>query len=315
MAAKQKRVSLISDIARNRFSYLIALPALVYVAIFSYSAYSYMIIAFQKYDYRHSGFLAMLTRNKWVGLENFRFFFASRNALQVTRNTLYLNFLFIVVGTLVSVLLALMLNELRCARFAKSAQAVMLFPSYISWIVISYILLSLFSNEYGIAVKLKGRLGMEHVNWYTSADRWPAILVIVKTLKNSGMNSIIFLAAIAGIDTTINESARIDGASRFQIATRVTLPLIMPTVMIMTLLSVGRIMYGDFGMIYAFVGDNGTLYRTTDIIDTYLFRALRRVGDPAQAMAIGMFQSVIGFIMVCGSNAIVRRFYPEGALY
>ena len=152
-------------------------------------------------------------------------------------------------------------------------------------------------------------------NWYTDASVWPAILVVVRLWKGAGMSAIIYLAAITGIDSSLHEAAAIDGANRFQVATRITLPLITPTIMIMTLLAVGKIMFGDFGMIYALVGDNGTLYRTTDIIDTYVFRALRQVGDPSQAMAIGLFQSAIGFLMVFGSNALVRKIYPDGALY
>ena len=133
--------------------------------------------------------------------------------------------------------------------------------------------------------------------------------------KGAGMNAIIFLAAITGIDSSLYEAAAIDGANRRQMMARITLPLMMPTVIIMTLLSLGKIMYGDFGMIYALVGDNGTLYPTTDIVDTYIFRALRQVGDISQSTAIGLFQSAIGFVMVYGSNWLARKFYPEGALY
>lgn len=133
--------------------------------------------------------------------------------------------------------------------------------------------------------------------------------------KGAGMNAIIYLAAITGMDSSLNEAAAIDGANRFQIMTKITLPLITPTIVVMTLLSLGKIMYGDFGMIYALVGDNGLLYSTTDIIDTYVFRALRQVGDVSQSTAIGLFQSVIGFVMVYGSNWLARKFYPDGALY
>ena len=156
---------------------------------------------------------------------------------------------------------------------------------------------------------------MDPVNWYTTPGAWPWILVLMRVWKGAGMNAIIYLAAITGIDQTLYEAASIDGAGRFKLMTKITLPLITPMIVILTLLSVGKIMYGDFGMIYALVGDNGTLYSTTDIIDTYIFRALRQVGDPSQAMAMGLFQSAIGFVMVFGSNWITKRIYPEGALY
>ncbi len=311
----QKRVSFLSDIKRNNFSYMIALPAIIYMFIFSYMAYPYLLLAFQRYDYRNNTIKDIIFHGNWVGLDNFKFFFSSQNVFRVTYNTLFLNILFIITGTVMSVLLALLLNELRCKWFIKSTQSIMLFPNYISWIMVSYILLSLFSTEYGIANQMLTALGKNPVNWYAEPKIWPAILVIMRIWKGAGMNAIIYLAAITGMDSSLNEAAAIDGANRFQIMTKITLPLITPTIVVMTLLSLGKIMYGDFGMIYALVGDNGLLYSTTDIIDTYVFRALRQVGDVSQSTAIGLFQSVIGFVMVYGSNWLARKFYPDGALY
>lgn len=311
----RKKNGFLMDITKNKFSYIIALPAMIYVFIFSYCAYPYMVIAFQKFDYRNNNLIDIIFKGEWVGLDNFKFFFSSQNAFNVTFNTIYLNLLFIITGTLVSVLIALLLNELRCRWFIKVTQSIMLFPNYISWIVVSYILLSLFSSQYGLINKSLESLGVDSVNWYTEADIWPAILVILRIWKGAGMSAIIYLAAITGIDNSLYEVAQIDGANRFQQMMKITIPLIMPTIIIMTLLSVGKIMFGDFGMIYALVGDNGTLYKTTDIIDTYIFRAMRQVGDPAQAMAISFFQSAIGFVMVFGSNWLTRKLYPEGALY
>ena len=283
--------------------------------VFSYMAYPYMIIAFQRYSYKNHTFYDLVTKAEWIGLKNFSFFFASNNAFRVTYNTIYLNILFIVTGTLTAVLAAMLLNEMRSRWFTRVTQSIMLFPNYISWIVVCYILLALFSNRFGIVNVAMDKLNIPPINWYTEPGYWPVILVIVRIFKGTGMSAVIYLAAIAGIDSSVNESARIDGASRFQIATRITLPLITPTIVILTMLSIGKIMYGDFGMIYALVGDNGTLYQTTDIIDTYIFRALRQVGDPSQAMAIGLFQSAIGFTMVFGSNRLTQWLYPDGALY
>ncbi|RKI85945.1 sugar ABC transporter permease [bacterium 0.1xD8-71] len=294
---------------------MIALPAIIYMFIFSYMAYPYLLLAFQRYDYRNNTIKDIIFHGNWVGLDNFKFFFSSQNVFRVTYNTLFLNILFIITGTVMSVLLALLLNELRCKWFIKSTQSIMLFPNYISWIMVSYILLSLFSTEYGIANQMLTALGKNPVNWYAEPKIWPAILVIMRIWKGAGMNAIIYLAAITGMDSSLNEAAAIDGANRFQIMTKITLPLITPTIVVMTLLSLGKIMYGDFGMIYALVGDNGLLYSTTDIIDTYVFRALRQVGDVSQSTAIGLFQSVIGFVMVYGSNWLARKFYPDGALY
>lgn len=314
-AVKKKKGGLLRDIAKNKFSYLIALPAIIYVFLFSYLAYPYMLLAFQRYDYRNSSIWDIIFHGNWCGLQNFQFFFTSQNAFRVTFNTIFLNVLFILTGTFMSVLLALLLNELRSRWFTKTTQAVMLFPQYISWVMVSYILLSLFANQYGLVNSVLRSWGMKPVNWYTEPGVWPAILVVMRIWKGAGMNAIIFLAAITSIDSSLYEAAAIDGANRFQMLRRITLPLIAPTVVIMTLLSLGKIMYGDFGMIYALVGDNGVLYPTTDIIDTYVFRALRQVGDMSQSTAIGLFKSVIGFIMVYGSNWLARKFFPDGALY
>ena len=311
----KKKKGFLNDVRRNKFAYLIALPALLYVLIFSYFSYPYMLIAFQKFQYNHSSIFDIIFHGDWCGLDNFRFFFASQDAFRVTFNTIVLNILFIITGTIVSLLIALGLNELRCKWFVKTTQSVMLFPNYISWVVVSYILYTLLSQQYGLLNKFLALFHVNPVNWYTSPGAWPWILVLMRIWKGAGMNAIIYLAAITGIDETLYEAASIDGAGRFKLMTKITLPLIMPMVIILTLLSVGKIMYGDFGMIYALVGDNGTLYSTTDIIDTYIFRALRQVGDPSQAMAMGLFQSAIGFVMVFGSNWITRKIYPEGALY
>lgn len=310
-----KKDSFFRDVVKNKFSYLIALPAIIYVFLFNYMAYPYMLIAFQRYDYRNNSVWDIILKGKWVGFKNFKFFFSSQNAFLVTWNTMYLNILFIVTGTVMAVLLAILLNELRCKWFVKVTQSIMLFPSYISWIMVSYILISLFSTQYGIVNTILRGAGLTAVNWYTDAKVWPAILVVMKIWKGAGMSAIIFLASITGIDSSLYEAAAIDGAGRLQMMRRITLPLIMPTVVIMTLLSLGKIMYGDFGMIYALVGDNGTLYKTTDIIDTYIFRSMRQIGDMSQSTAIGLFQSGIGFVMVYGSNWLARKFYPDGALY
>ena len=311
----RKKDGFFHDIAKNKFSYLIALPAIIYVFFFNYLAYPYMLIAFQRFDYRNNSIIGILFRGNWVGIDNFKFFFTSQNAFRVTWNTIYLNSLFIVTGTLMAVLLAILLNELRCKWFIKTTQSIMLFPSYISWIMVSYILMSLFSTQYGLVNTILKAIGLEPVNWYTNPDVWPGILVIMKIWKGAGMSAIVFLASITGIDSSLYEAAAIDGAGRLQMVKKITIPLLMPTIVIMTLLSLGKIMYGDFGMIYALVGDNGTLYKTTDIIDTYIFRSMRQIGDLSQSTAIGLFQSGIGFFMVYGSNWLARKFYPDGALY
>lgn len=307
---RNRLMTLPQDVQKNPFSYLLMLPAVAYAFLFGYMTYPYMIIAFKDFNYAQG-----VWGSAFVGLKNFTFFLKSVNATRVTYNTLFLNLMFILTGTALALVLALVLNELRSTRFKKITQSIMLFPDYLSWVVISYMLMAIFSNKNGLANNLITSMGGKAIAWYTRPEYWPAILIVMRLWKGSGMKSVIYLAAITGIDESIYESAMIDGASRFQRIRYITLPLIMPTVCILTLISIGKIMYGDFNMIYALVGDNGTLYRTTDIIDTYVYRVLRQTGNPSQAMAIGMFQSVLGFILVYGSNRLVKRLFPDGALF
>ena len=163
--------------------------------------------------------------------------------------------------------------------------------------------------------KTLNSLGFPGANWYSNASYWPAILVVIRVWKNTGMSVVIYLAAITGFDMELYEAARIDGAGRLKQISSITLPLLFPTICILTLMSIGRIFYGDFGMIYALIRDNGTLQSTTDVIETYVFRALRKTGSPSQAMAVSLYQSVLGFVLVFGSNWLIKRFFNEGALF
>lgn len=306
--------SFFRELIKNRYSYLLALPAMAYVFIFSYATYPYLLIAFQRFNYQKKGLMGLLNGD-WVGLDNFKFFFQSNDAVRVTINTILLNVYFLVAVTFFAVALALLFNEIRHRLFIKFAQTTMIFPSFLSWIIVSYMMYSLFSTDYGIINKLLATLGIEPMNWYSTANVWPSILVGMKVWKEAGMSSIIYLAAIAGIDGSLYESADIDGATRWKKMTRITLPLLAPTIAILTLLNLGKIFYGDFGMIYAIIGDNGVLYPTTDVIDTYVFRALRKIGDPSNAAAVGLFQSTVGLLLVFVANWFTRRFFKEGALY
>ena len=306
----KKKRGFIHDIRTNAVSYLMGFPAILYALVFGYLTYPYMIIAFQKFSYRTGIF-----GSEFVGFKNFEFFFKSSQVYTITFNTIKLNLLFIIFTTLVALLLALGFNELRNKKFIRMNQAAIMFPNYLSWVVVSYMIYSLFSTNYGLINQTLILIGAKPIVWYNNADYWPAILTIMRVWKRAGIDSIIYMATIAGIDDSFIEAAKLDGANRRQICRHITLPLLVPTVSIMTLLAIGSIMYGDFGMIYAIVGDNGVLLRTTDVIDTYMFRALRRLGDPSSAMAIGLIQSLIGFIMVFGSNALARKLNPDAALY
>lgn len=300
------------DIKKNKFSYLLILPAIIYTAIYGYYTWPWLIIAFQRFS-PIKGILG----SDFVGLCNFQFFFNSSNSWIVTRNTFYLNFLYLVVQTVTCVTVAILINEV-CGAFKKTiklSQSFMLLPNFLSWVVISYIVYSLFTTQFGYVNAMLQSLGFDKISWYNNPKYWPIILTLTKVWKTAGVDIIIYLAVITGFDNQIYEAAAIDGATRLQKIRYVLVPMLIPTICILTLLSVGRIFYGDFGMIYTIIKDNGVLYPTTDVIDTYVFRALRINGDISQATAVGMYQSLMGLILVSTVNAITRRVYPDGALF
>lgn len=291
-------------------SYLLALPAILYTVVFGYLTMPYLVMAFKEFSYSKS-FMEL----KWIGLQNFQFFFSSQTVRRVTFNTLRLNLLFIVIGTVFSLLVAIILSELRFKRYAKTMQAAYLFPYFISWVVASYIVYSLFSTNYGLVNQIRGFFGLPARNWYADPRPWPALLTTLNIWKFTGMRTVIYLAAIVAIDPALYEAAESDGASRMQQIFYITLPQLLPVVAILSLLAVGRIFYADFGMIYAIIRDNGLLYPTADVIDTYVFRALRVYGNSSQAMAVNLYQSLVGFAMVFGTNWLTRKLLPEGALF
>lgn len=303
-------IVLIKDIRRNPFSYILLFPAFLYIAVFSYMAYPYLIAAFQKFNFRTDIF-----NSQFIGLKNLEFFFRSPRAGMVTFNTIYLNLLGIGFGTFFSVLFAILFNELKSIRFAKVTQASFLFPSFVSWVIVNYMVYALISPSSGLVNVLMKSMGMAKINWYSNASYWPAILTILNVWKTMGMNMVIYLAAITGFDPELNEAAFIDGAGRFKQVFYITLPQLMPLVCLMLLMAAGKVFYGNFNMLYAVIGDNGVLYSTTDVIDTYVFRALRKSADMSQALAAGLYQSVMGFVLVFMTNFIARKFYPEGALF
>lgn len=297
------------ELRKNKWNYIFLFPATVYTFIFGYATLPYMIIAFEKFDYRKG------LASPWVGLDNFSFFFKSTRAFEVTRNTLLMNFYYIIFGTIFAVALAILLSEIKNKWFLRFTQSSLLFPYFISWIIVSYILYALLSKEYGIFNTVLRTLNLPAVSWYSEADYWRTIIVISRIWKTAGYSSIIYLAAITGMDSGIFEAARIDGAGRWQVIRNITLPLLMPTISILLLMDIGRMFYGDFGMVYALVKDSGQLLPKVDIIDTYVFRMMRVTGDPSLSMAVGMYQSAVGFLLVFTTNKLVKKFYPDGALF
>ena len=293
--------------------YLIALPGILFFLIFSYSPMFGIVVAFKNFDIMKGIF-----DSPWSGLNNFRFFFTSNDAPHVIFNTLFLNILFIAATTFCSVWLAILLNEIRLKTFKRVVQSVLLLPYFMSWVVISMMVQQILNGLAGNPALLNqwlSAIGIHGLNWFYEPGVWPMILTVIKVWQAAGYISIIYLAAITSIPEDVYEAARIDGASSAQVALQITFPLLIPTVLIMLLLSIGGIFHGDFGMIYSIIGDNGTLFPSTDVIDTYVFRALRLNGDLGMAAAVGLFQSAIGFVLVVFVNWIARRYNDNVALF
>lgn len=306
---KRRGVNPLRELWQNKFLYLLVLPAVVYTFIFCYLTLPYIAIAFEKFNYKTGIF------SEFVGLKNFQYFFASSWAWTITRNTLIINILFLVVGTICAVALAIALNEMKSGKFLKVSQSFMLFPYFVSWVIVSYMLQGLLSTDNGLINNILASLGHEKIPFYSTPDYWYPILLILNIWKVTGYNAIIYLAAITGIDEGLYEAAYIDGASRLKRIRYITLPLLMPTICILTLMSIGRLFYGDFGMMYAIIRDNSSLMPIAEVIDTYVYRTFKNTGNPSLSMAVGLYQSVVGFILVFTSNWIVRKRFPDGALF
>ena len=308
----RKGMGFFREIAANRWLYGMLTPGLIYFAIFSYLPLAGLYFAFVNYNFMDGpyGF-----GSEFVGLANFEFFFTSDQWLPITFNTLYLNFAFLITGLFSQILLALLINEIGCKWFKKIAQSLMFLPNFLSWTVVAIFSLALFGSEGGLVNRVLTQLGFEEVYFYQTPEIWPAMLICFRLWKGTGFGTVIFLATITGINQEIFEAARIDGANRIKTAWYITLPMLKPTAIMLLIMSMGTIFNGDFSMIYALVGDNTLLRETTDVIDTYVYRALRVNNDIGMSSAVGLFQSAIGLVMVVTVNAIARRVDKETALF
>lgn len=297
------------ELIKNRGLYLLLLPAIIFIIIFAYLPMIGVVIAFEDYD-PIKGFFG----SKFVAVENFKFFFSSSSWLQVTINTIYLNVLFIITGTIVSVFIAVAMSEISDGIFKKVSQTLMTLPYFVSWATIALFAVAFFSTN-GVINNAITSLGGEPISFYATPDVWPLSFVLIRIWKGGGWGAIVYMASLLSIDKETIEAAQMDGASHLQIIMKIKLPLISPMIVLMTILSIGNIFKGDFGMIYPFIGDNALLYPTTDVIDTYVFRALRTFTNYGRTAAIGLYQSVMGFVLVLVANALAKRYSPESAIF
>jgi putative aldouronate transport system permease protein len=277
--------------------------------IFAYLPMFGLILAFKDYRF-DKGFFG----SDWVGFSNFRFFFASETAWVVTRNTVLYNVAFILIGLVFALAFAILLTELS-RRWLKIHQTALFLPYFLSWVVVSYITMGFFDHNQGYINQFLSGLGVEPISWYFEAAYWPMILIAVNLWKGIGFSTLVYYAGIMGIDNSYYEAAKIDGATKFQMATRITLPLLSPLVCILLILSIGSLFGADFGLFYFVTQDSSFLYPITDVINTYVYRALRTIGDIGMSTAVGMYQSVVGFFLVIGANWIIKKINDENALF
>ncbi|OGO80138.1 MAG: sugar ABC transporter permease [Clostridiales bacterium GWC2_40_7] len=291
--------------------YFMMIPGVIYFIINSYLPMLGIIIAFKNINFTKG-----LLNSEWIGFKNFEYLFKTTDAFIITRNTILYNSVFIIINLVAAVAVAILLNEVKNRLMARFYQSVILLPYLISMVIVGYLVFSVLSSETGwINKTILPLFGMDWISWYSEPKYWPVILGLVNLWKNSGYLCVIYYAAIIGIDHEYYEAAEIDGASKWQQIVNITLPLIKQVMVVMTLLQVGRIFYSDFGLFYQVPLNAGALLSATNVIDTYVYRALMTTADIGMASAAGLYQSVVGFIMVVVSNYVVRKVDKENALF
>lgn len=291
--------------------YVMAIPALVYLIINNYIPMSGLVLAFKKFNVRDGIYFS-----PWNGLKNFEYLFASNDAWIITRNTILYNLVFIVLGNICAIAVAVFLNDIISKRAKKTYQTIMLLPYMISMVVVAYLANAFLASDTGfINNYILEPLGFAPISFYSDPKYWPFILVFLNIWKGVGYSCILYLANISGIDPGLYEAAALDGATRWERFLHVTLPSLTPTIITLGILSIGKMFYSDFGLFYQVPMQSGALFNVTQTIDTYVFYGLMNNGNLGMTAAAGFYQSIIGFILVLGTNAIVRKVSSENAMF
>ena len=291
--------------------YLLAIPSIIYLIINNYMPMAGLVLAFKKFSFAKGIF-----KSPWNGLENFSYLFGSKWAKIMFRNTIGYNLVFLILDTVFAILVAILLNEVVSKKAKQIYQTVILIPYLMSAVLVGYLVFSFLSGNNGFINKsILEPLGIEGISWYTEDSYWPVILTVVQLWKAFGFQSIVYFATIVGFDRSYYEAAVMDGASVWQQITKITLPLLKPTIITLTLMSLGRMFNSDFGLFYQVPQDSGMLYTATTTIDTFVYRALMQDNDVGRSLAAGFLQSLLGFAVVMINNAVVRRVEKESALF
>ena len=308
--AEKKRGRKLKALLDSRQLLLMLLPAILYVVLFSYIPMFGIVLAFKDYNYVDGIF-----GSPWNGLRNFEYLFLSDKLWPLTRNTLLYNAAFILLGVVFQVFFAILLSEISGKWFKKVTQTMMFMPYFISWVVAVAIVQCIFGYESGILNSLLEAVGLERINIYSSTSVWPFLLVGFKIWKETGYGTIVYMAAITGIDTALYEAEDVDGATYIQKVWNITLPAIKPTIIIMTLLAIGQIFRGDFGLFYQLVGSNAAVLEVADVIDLFVYRSLLTSGDIGMSSAAGLYQSVLCFVTIVFCNWVIKKVDPDYVLF
>ncbi|MDF2926385.1 MAG: binding-protein-dependent transport system inner rane component [Paenibacillaceae bacterium] len=298
------------NIIKYHTLYLMMLPAIALLIFDKYVPMFGVIVAFKNYAYAKGIF-----GSPWTGFDNFTFLFRTDEAISATINTVLYNLVFIVSGTLVSIFLAIALNEILNRRLAKIYQSSLLFPHFLSYVVVSYLVYAFLGGSGYINTNILGPMGIEPLSWYSSPRSWMFILPIVHLWKGVGYSMVVYLASLVSIDHEYYEAAVIDGATKWQQIKSITIPLMTPVIVILFILDIGKIFNADFGLFYQVPLNSGPLFSTTNVIDTFVYRSFMVNGNVGMSSAAGLYQSIVGLILVLTTNAIVRKINSDNALF
>ena len=281
-----------------------------FVFMFSYMPMAGIVLAFKDFKYALGIF-----GSPWVGLENFKIFLLSNDFAEVAWNTVSLNLVFMLVATVSQVVVGILLYEVRSRRATKVYQTLMITPHFVSWVIAGYMVYAFLNPQQGLMNTILGNFGIDPINWYGEPGYWPIILSICYVWKGLGINSVIYYAALMGVDSALFEAAEIDGANKFQVAWHIILPQLMSIIVMLQILAIGGIFRADFGLFYNVPRNVGALYEVTDVMDTWIFRCMREIGDMSVSSAAGLIQSIVGFAMVMLTNTITKKIDPDRALF
>lgn len=310
MKKRKSDLTFFQKVKRSRTLLLMCLPAVVFFFAFNYMPLPGIWVAFVKYNYRDGIF-----GSKFIGLQNFEFLAQSGKLLSLTKNTILYNLAFILLGNFLAVFVAILLNEMRSKWFKKVSQTLMFLPYFISQVLVGILVFNLLNYDTGFVNGILTSLGLERWQPYSDPNVWPVLLVIIYLWQQTGYNSVVYFAAIMGIDGEMMEAAKVDGANGFQRIRYIILPSLKPTIVILLLFALGGIVKGNFGLFYNIVGTNPILYNTTDIIETYVYRATMTDFNFSTASAVGLYQSIIGFVIVMTVNWVVKKIEPDYSLF